>query len=765
MSTNRRDFLVQISALATALGARSATQTVGAEPQHSAPRRAPVLPWYRRTLRWGQTNITEIDPARYDIAWWREYWKRTEIQGVIINAGGIVAYYPSRFPLQYRPPALGDRDLLGELTSAAHADGLAVLARMDSSRVHEPLYRAHPDWIAVDDKGQPYRNGDLFVTCVNGPYYREYLPDVLREIIGRSHPEGFTDNSWSGLDRGSICYCANCARIFRDTRGLALPRQRDWGDASYRQWIEWNYARRIELWDFNNTVTRGAGGTDCLWIGMNGGGITGQSRNFRDYRQICARAPIIMLDHQTRSDTEGFQHNAFTGKLIHGMLGWDKLIPESMPMYQIGSPMFRLATKPPAEARMWMLAGFAGGIQPWWHHVGAYHDDRRMYRTAAPVMQWHKTNERFLVARTPVASVGVVWSQRNVDFYGRDFPEQLVEMPLRGWTQALVRARIPHVPVHADQIESAARDLAVLILPNLASMSDAQLASVRTFVERGGALIATGQTSLFDEWGDQRADFGLADLLGVKGATVAQNARTASERLRRTSAEQTYLRLAPELRARVNGPHSGDEPAITGGRHPVLAGFDETDILPYGGTLDALTVDAGAKVLLTFVPAFPAFPPESAWMRQPRTDVPGLILNETSTARIAFLPADIDRRFAIDNMPDHGDLLANLVRWAARDTIPLHVSGAGLLDCELYQQPGRLILHVVNLTSAGSWRAPVDELIPVGPLNISVRLPAGFRPRAVRRLVAERTEPGVVRAGSLHFVLDAVLDHEVVVLE
>jgi hypothetical protein len=25
-----------------------------------------LLPWYRRTLRWGQTNITEADPPRYD---------------------------------------------------------------------------------------------------------------------------------------------------------------------------------------------------------------------------------------------------------------------------------------------------------------------------------------------------------------------------------------------------------------------------------------------------------------------------------------------------------------------------------------------------------------------------------------------------------------------------------------------------------------------------------------------------------------------------
>src|SRR5215813_11558431 len=104
----------------------------------AAPRlRAAADPWYRRTYRWGQTNITEKDPERYDIPWWREYWKRTQVQGVIVNAGGIVAYYPSKFPLHHRAEFLGGRDLFGELTRAAHEDGLVVLARMDCNRVAE----------------------------------------------------------------------------------------------------------------------------------------------------------------------------------------------------------------------------------------------------------------------------------------------------------------------------------------------------------------------------------------------------------------------------------------------------------------------------------------------------------------------------------------------------------------------------------------------------------------------------------------------------
>ncbi len=471
MSESRRIFLKQTTLAATTLAALTPARLFAAETPATPKGK---VAWYRRTLRWGQTNITEIDPARYDIPWWRKYWKRTQTQGIIVNAGGIVAYYPSRVPLHRPAQQLGGRDLFGELCRAAHEDGLVVFARMDSNRAHEEFYRAHPDWFAVDATGQPHKAGELFITCVNSPYYDEHIPAILREIAEKYHPEGFTDNSWSGLGRGTICYCENCRKKFHARSGKEIPRGKNWNDPAYREWIRWNYDRRLEIWDLNNRTTKAAGGPDCIWAGMNSGSISGQCQSFRDYKAICERADIIMLDHQSRSDASGFQHNGEAGKLIHGLLGWDKLIPESMAMYQAGRPTFRLASKPAAEARMWMLDGIAGGLQPWWHHVGAYHEDRRMYQTAEPVYRWHKENQEFLINRQPVATVGVVWSQQNMDFYGRDDADLLVELPWRGITQALIRARIPYLPVHADHIDRDADKFSALLLPNFGAMSDAQ---------------------------------------------------------------------------------------------------------------------------------------------------------------------------------------------------------------------------------------------------------------------------------------------------
>ncbi len=387
--------------------------------------------------------------------------------------------------------------------------------------------------------------------------------------------------------------------------------------------------------------------------------------------------------------------------------------------------------------------------------------------------QWLARHEDVLTRREPIATVGIVYSQRNHDFFGRDDADAQVTLPQRGFTQALTRARIPFLFVNADDLARDGAGLRVLILPNLGLLTDEQAAAVRAFAGRGGGLIATGATSLCDRWGDARADLALGDVLGVR--LPSDHASRDPAGRRRSAAEnvQTYLRLTPELRAGVYGPHPGGEPAAAGTRHPVLDGFGQTDILPFGGSLGTLTVDPSAQVLLTFVPPRPAFPPEAVWSRDTVTDLPGLVVKEGVAAapgrpgagRVVYLAADLDRRFARENNPDFGNLLANAVRWAANGDIPLEVDGPGLLDWHLYRQPGRAILHCVNLTNEGTWRAPLDELIPVGPLRVRVRPPGDVRARRVRLLVADRVIPARVQAGWTTFELPSVLDHEIAVVE
>ena len=124
---SRRDFLKMAAAsLAASVGGLMPSET------HGQAARSTGVPWYKRTYRWGQINLNEQDPLHYDLQWWRSCWKRTQIQGVVINAGGIVAFYPSKDPLHHHARFLNGGDLYGDLVRAARADGLTVFARMDS---------------------------------------------------------------------------------------------------------------------------------------------------------------------------------------------------------------------------------------------------------------------------------------------------------------------------------------------------------------------------------------------------------------------------------------------------------------------------------------------------------------------------------------------------------------------------------------------------------------------------------------------------------
>ena len=57
---SRRSFLGAAGAAAGLLGLADPGRAMGGAVDEP--------PWYRRTLRWGQTNITEADPAAYDVA-------------------------------------------------------------------------------------------------------------------------------------------------------------------------------------------------------------------------------------------------------------------------------------------------------------------------------------------------------------------------------------------------------------------------------------------------------------------------------------------------------------------------------------------------------------------------------------------------------------------------------------------------------------------------------------------------------------------------
>jgi beta-galactosidase GanA len=65
--------------------------------------------------------------------------------------------------------------------------------------------------------------------------------------------------------------------------------------------------------------------------------------------------------------------------------------------------------------------------------------------------------------------------------------------------QALIQARIPFDLIFDEHLSDLSK-YKVLVLPETECLSDAQLASIRSFVAGGGGLVATGQAGLYDQW-------------------------------------------------------------------------------------------------------------------------------------------------------------------------------------------------------------------------------------------------------------------------
>src|SRR5438046_2425423 len=92
---NRREFL-----------ACSAAAGVTAVPTPRAPRlraaAAPPAPWYATMRRCGQLNFNERDPLTLDVGAWAEYWASLRVNALLVNGGGIMAFYPTAVPYHHR---------------------------------------------------------------------------------------------------------------------------------------------------------------------------------------------------------------------------------------------------------------------------------------------------------------------------------------------------------------------------------------------------------------------------------------------------------------------------------------------------------------------------------------------------------------------------------------------------------------------------------------------------------------------------------------
>jgi hypothetical protein len=748
--STRREFLKTTAAAGAAvtLGefALGTTRAAESSSAGTAPTAVPPAPsWVDKPMRWAQLTLVEDDPqaGKFDLNFWLDYFARTKSDAVCLSGGGCVAYYPTQIPLHHRSAWLGERDVLGELVAGCRKLGMVVIVRTDPHATYDDAERAHPEWIHVNADGQRRRHWaspEMWVTCGLGPYNFDFMTEVKREIATRYKPDGIFINRWDGSGQ---CYCEACKKNFREATGHELPRAglvtsaaTNSAEPARRAYILWRQERLFALWRKWDDAVRAINPDSCVIPNTGGGAGSGL-----DMVRIGQLAPTLMADHQARRGVMPPWGNGKRGKEFRATMGRKPIVG----IFSVGLEepyRWKDSVQNAAEIRLWALNGIAQGLRPWFtKFAGAIHDPRWL-KPVEDIYTWCAANEKYLRHERPLARVGMVYSQQSMWFVAGDRARERMDDAADGWYHALVEARIPFEMVHDRLLD--AEHLApfkTLILPAIAALSDAQCEQLRAFVRRGGGLVATTATSLHDEWGVKRNDFGLADLFGVSFSGKTEGPM-----------RNAYLRLEHD----------------TAKGHPLLAGLEDAPRIVHGvNRLEVVAKEKFANPPLTLIPSYPDLPMEKVFMKTPRTEVPQVFLRDVGErgGRVAYFPWDIDRTFWEILDTDHGKLLRNAVAWATNEPAPVEVRGPGVIDVAVWRQKNSLTVHLVNLTNPMMMKGPIREFFAVGEQKVRVRVPDGAVPRATKLLVANRAVDARRDGAWLELTVPSILDHEVVAVD
>ena len=699
MELNRRDFMVLP-------GAALAASSLAA---------APAVPWQRKIRRVGQTNMTEHDPAVLNVEQWADYWASLKVDAVLVSVTGILAFYQTKVPFHRKGRFLGERDFFGDCCAAAKKRGIHVIARMSPDLNWEDAVQAHPEWFQRDAEGSAVHHTEdprLFRTCMFTTYMTDYMPAIMREINSRYDVDGLYTNAWPPLGALPVCYCDQCRR---------LPQP---GTLAY--WDKFN-ERTVYLWKLYDSIAKEKNPASFYFANL-GGGI----RSTANLVQLGEISEWFQCDNQGRGgDDTPIWECALQGRVCNAVQK-GKMATNVTGAWSTGRPRWRNVYKSQQEEQMWFDQTLASGMVPYHHIIGGENgmgEDRRWLEPAHKYFDWMARHDAHFVNQRSIANLGVVMGQRTNLFY-KPPRGATMRQYMDGMYYALLEGRFLFDFVHEERM--APEDLqkySALLLPNTALLSDAQCRQLRAYVEGGGSLLATFETSLYNEHNERRADFGLAEIFGIhKAGEIVGTTGNA------------YL-------ARIEKQHA------------VLNGFTNTHWIP--GAENRVPLAPVPEPILSVVPGFVAYPPELSYPLQDRTDEPAVVVREQGKSRLIYFPGDIERTMWQSGHTDLARLLQNSIRWVAGANPPVTIQGEGVVEAFAWETEAGFAVHILNYTNPAMHKGYIRQFYPIGLQKVRMKLPAGARVTRVELLRAETNVAFRVSGGGIEFTVPKVADYEV----
>jgi len=344
------------------------------------------------------------------------------------------------------------------------------------------------------------------------PGLRRYIES--RYPASQTAAEGLTDGFWKGF---SIPRDTDAMRALRQAKPFLWAEFMEYlADLILEDWQEWQLwtsgVRKgtVGIWSHSEMLKWGASNFIKLYPNA-GWALTAdgpQSYNEHSWKNVFqvelsqdgTSRPVMPEIYSWYAPTPEYVRRGMASSFFHGGAFFEWYVQH------VGRYM------PPYWPWQWESGRWDAAKE-------MFHKGRRLSEYLMPVEQPTETALLFS-GRTN----DLLYGQENPVGFGagncggRYFQNQ------QGLWQALVQSHLPVTVIWAETL--TAEKLApyqVLVVSNGRSLRAEEEALIRRWVEDGGCLIASGATTLHDQWGRARKDYALADVFGSHhaGATVA----------------------------------------------------------------------------------------------------------------------------------------------------------------------------------------------------------------------------------------------------
>jgi hypothetical protein len=550
-SFNRREFVAFAGSAAASIATIYSVpaKLLGlslAEPQISSS--SVPLQWMRDGLVLGSNTIAPSFMRRRgsEETDYAEKWRadlsdetvRTLLgQGINLT---ILSFYKGSGLKTERP----EIEILREFIEIAHRRGLRVGGYVGGSLLYETLEAEEPaskDWKQVDEFGNPifYTPAQTFryMACRNNPGYMEYMKEVLKLGVQDLHLDLIHFDQMMWWTAPASCHCVHCRQQFKEFLKNRYPAQR----AVLRFGFE-----NVELLDippFGGDTLRFAEVTNPLiqeWALFRAWSIAQRYKEFADYIHKLNPETAVQGNPTMNPDLNvGFLYGIDYGQLLeHGDMTFSeednqavwtddgrlvsqirtykicRTMGKSLWVWQapIGGPKLETAVSSinwSSEIELGLSEALAYNDRNLGVVAGLDLGTNIVPEQAKPYIDFFHKRSKDLVNTKTVADVAVLRSFTSIAFNpaGSNVSTMLFE-------QSLIQAKIPFVII-LDRHLADLSAYKVLVLADQDALSDVQVASIRDFVKSGGSVVATGRSSLMNEWRLVRPKLGLADVLGV----------------------------------------------------------------------------------------------------------------------------------------------------------------------------------------------------------------------------------------------------------